>query len=187
MTVERDEKLYRIYEELADTLPCSRADAELLFWVQTYRLLDQSRMVDAAKSDVLGILMHRIKGFNDCSSLLRFCRAQQDDYRRFDEAFRITPSLNGLGERWKRNLSAIEHMRDFPLRIWLEGYTGACMPAIDRIITEAELEFGVSSSGRLTDEDVAQRRKQYRAYRAQMKQLMEKLDAIEEFLTLREI
>lgn len=187
MTIKRDEKLYRIYGELAGTLPCSRDDAELLFWVQTYRLLDQSRMVDAAKSDAMGILMHRINGFNNCGTLLRFCREQQDEYRRFEEEFRISTSLNDLGERWKRNLSAIEHMRDFPLRIWLESYAEVCMPAIDRIIAEAELEFGISNAGRLTEADVALRRKQYRAYRAQLKQLMEKLDAVEEFLTLREI
>ena len=185
MLIQRDEVLYRIYDRLVNELSiCSRSDAELLFWVQTCRLVLQSRM--DAKNDVLGILMNLVMGDkSSCNEVYYFCRDKQSDYQKFEQEFRITDCLEDLGRCWKKSLSAAERPSDLLLRDWIEGYL-KMMPAVDRIIAEKELEFGSCGGVRLTEQDVALRRREYRKSRAQMTRLMKKLNAVGEFLSLCE-
>lgn len=187
MDMRRDEKLYNSFEELTENVARAlhnRNDAEMLFWVQTYHLLAQSKI--AEKSDAIGMIMNRVTGSNrGCSVIYHMVEDQTEVYLQFEREYHISDVLDELGDHWKRMLCrpTIVYTRSF--QAWLKGYVDECMPAINNMISELEAEFGGNTCNQLTEEDIKARQQAYRAYRTRLKNLIKKCDVAIEFNNIR--
>jgi hypothetical protein len=180
MDITRDEKLYNSFEELTESLRRSlhsRDDAELLFWVQVYNLVNQSKIVE--KPDAFGIIMNRVTGTNEgCNEIYRMIDTQADAYIEFVQKYQISDVLTELGEHWKRLLRRPSIVYALALRAWVKGFVDDCMPGINKILSECEAEW--KDNNQLTEDDIKARQRKYKAYRTRLRKLVTKLDTLKE-------
>ena len=187
MDITSDEKLYNSFEELTDSLRRSlhsRDDAELLFWLQTYQLIAQSKIEE--KGDALRIVMNRICGNDDyCEEVYYLAVNQPETYRQFMQKYQISDVLSELGEHWKRQLCRPSIVHALSLQAGLKGFTEECMPTINDIISEIETEWGGHEWNQLTENDLKWRQQAYKAYRTRLRKLIAKLDVAKELYNIR--
>lgn len=180
MDITRDEKLYNSFEALTASVTRSirnKKDAELLFWVQVYNLVNQSKIVE--KSDAFGIIMNRVTGTNEgCNETYRMIDTQADAYIEFVQKYQISDVLTELGEHWKRLLRRPSIVYALALRAWVKGFVDDCMPDINKILSECETEW--QDSNQLTEDDIKARQRKYKAYRTRLRKLVTKLDTLKE-------
>lgn len=182
-----DKKLNPIYTSITNILRRTIHDpyaAENLFWIQTYQLIAQSKI--DCKNDVMGFVMLRIKGSNNsCSDIGHMVEEKTKEYLQFDQDYHISDVLDDLGDQWKRMICRTSITPMFSFRVWLKLYVGECMPAINKMISEWEAEGTTIDQTRLTEDDLKERQKAYRAARARLKKLLKKLDAVKEYDAIR--
>ena len=185
MDITRDEKLYNSFEELTASVTRSirnKKDAELLFWVQVYNLVNQSKIVE--KSDAFGIIMNRVTGTNEgCNEIYRMIDTQADAYIEFVQKYQISDVLTELGEHWKRLLRRSSIVYALALRAWVKGFVDDCMPGINNILSECETEW--KDNNQLTEDDIKARQRKYKAYRTRMRKLIGKFDVVKELYNVR--
>lgn len=188
MTIQKDEKLYQCYMEITESLRRtvhSREDAEMLFWVETYRMIAQSKL--AEKCDILGIIMTHVTGSNArCSEIYHFNENQPEAYRQFTNRYRLSDALNELGTFWKQLFCRRHVVYLLSLRTWLEGYTKECMPSIYKMIHDLEREFDGDLWGQATKQYQRYRQAAYKAQRTQLRNLIAKIDVSRELSYLRQ-
>ena len=185
MDIARNEKLYNSFEELTASVTRSirnKKDAELLFWVQAYNLVNQSKIVE--KSDAFGIIMNRVTGTNEgCNEIYRMIDTQADAYIEFVQKYQISDVLTELGEHWKRLLRRSSIVYALALRAWVKGFVDDCMPGINRILSECEAEW--QDNNHLTEDYIKARQRAYKAYRTHLKKLIGKFDVAKELYNVR--
>ncbi len=188
MTIQKDEKLYQCYMEITESLGRtihSWEDAEMLFWVETYRMITQSKL--AEKCDILGIIMTCVTGSNTrCSEIYHFNENQPEAYRQFINHYRLSDALTELGAFWKQLFCRPHVVYLLSLRAWLEGYTKECMPSIYKLIHDLEGEADGELWGHATKQKQRYTQVTYKAQRVQLRNLIAKIDVDRELSYLRQ-